>query len=508
MKSISFAFSENEFWYGLAAAMGTQFPLSARSRFSFRQTDPNRTTGNQEASFLVSSAGRYLYSGAPFDIEVADGVISVSNAADDLVLADGFGTLKGAYLAASAKHFPPARTMPPEDFFVKPQYNTWAELIYDQSQDSILHYARGILENGLPAGILMIDDGWMSYYGSRLFRSDRFSDPAAMFGELHRMGFLAMLWVCPFISPDSPEFRELSASDLLVKNADGSVAVRNWWNGFSAILDLSNPAAAEWFDGYLGDLMRLGADGFKFDAGDVRYYRDDDLTFGRVTAHEQCRLWCELGLKYPYNEFRVSWNVGGLPLVERLCDKAHRWESVPRLIPDALADGILGYPYCCPDMIGGGSFTDFLPGAPSLKPELFARYAEVAALMPMMQYSAAPWRVLDAEHAEICRAMGRLHTEFAGKILSLAKHAAETGEPVMRYLEYEFPGEGFEETKDCFLLGPDVLVAPVLCDGARERTVRLPSGRWESPDGTVYAGGHEITVPAPVGVLPYFVKAE
>ncbi|MBQ7313867.1 MAG: glycoside hydrolase, partial [Clostridia bacterium] len=169
----------------------------------------------------------------------------------------------------------------------------------------------------------------------------------------------------------------------------------HWWNGFSCVVDMSNPDAAKWFRDMLDYLMtEYGVDGFKFDAGDVQYYRNDDVNYGGVTAHEQCELWAKLGLEYPLNEYRACYKCAGLPLVQRLCDKAHQWGAVAKLLPDILTQGILGFPYGCPDMIGGGSFTDFLPGAPSLKPELFARYAQCAALMPMMQYSAAPWRVL------------------------------------------------------------------------------------------------------------------
>lgn len=56
--------------------------------------------------------------------------------------------------------------MPPEDFFRIPQYNTWIELMYDQNQRDVLAYAQGILDSGLPAGILMIDDGWAEDYAA------------------------------------------------------------------------------------------------------------------------------------------------------------------------------------------------------------------------------------------------------------------------------------------------------------------------------------------------------
>ncbi len=497
-------FLENEYWYGVAVGHGTRFPLNAASSYTYCPT--REYTGNQESPLMLSSKGRYIWSDSPYDIEVKDGRIHLTNGADDLALHEGFHTLRGVFLDAARNHFPANGTIPPENFFIKPQYNTWAELIYDQCQEKILGYAHGILDNNLPAGILMIDDGWMRYYGSREFNLARFPDPAGMVRTLHEMGFEVMLWMCPFISPDSAEFRELSAKNMLVRNANGSVAIRNWWNGFSAILDLSNPQTAAWLDELLGSLMAMGVDGFKFDAGDVYYYRDDDMTYGGVTAHEQCELWAKLGLKYRYNEYRATYRCAGLPLVERLCDKSHQWSAVARLIPDALAQGILGYPYGCPDMIGGGSFTDFLPGAPSLKPELFARYAQVAALMPMMQYSAAPWRVLDEDHAEICRAAGRLHLQYSDKIIALARHAAETNEPILRYMEYEFPGEGFEAVTDQFMIGSDLLCAPVVEEGAETRLVRLPKGTWRYVDGTVYSGGGTVEVPAPITVLPYFEK--
>lgn len=492
-----------ECWYGLATIHGTRLPLKETSEYSWHPTQD--FTGNQESPILLSSKGRYLWSEFPYDVDVSRGEIRITNAADDLILSEGHGTLRGAFLVASRNHFPANGQIPPENFFLKPQYNTWAELIYDQSQASILRYAHGIIDNQMPPGILMIDDGWMDYYGRWQFNAHTFPDPKAMLDELHGLGFEVMLWVCPYVSPDSPEFRELLDKGCLVCNTDGSVAIRRWWNGFSAELDLSNPTCVAWLEDVLNGLMELGVDGFKFDGGDVYFYRDDDRTFGNVSAHDQCELWAKLGQKYRYNEYRATYKCAGLPLVQRLGDKSHQWSSVAQLIPDALNQGIMGYAYICPDMIGGGSFTDFLPGAPSLKPELFARYAQVAALMPMMQYSAAPWRVLDGKHADHCRQAGRIHLKFAEKIISLARHAAATGEPIIRYLEYVFPHQGFEEITDCFMLGDDLLAAPVLEEGMHTRTLRLPAGQWEYVDGTVYSGG-TVQVAAPIDVLPYFVK--
>ena len=497
-----------EYWYGLCVDKGGSFPLSADSDFHWHAT--TQYSGNQESPFLVSNMGRYLWSTSPYDVDAENGVLSLTNGADDLALHEGYDTLRGAFLDAYNRYFRKEEgvgVLPPHDFFIKPQYNTWAELIYDQTSERILGYARAILENGLPAGIMMIDDGWMRYYGSREFNQNTIPDPGALVRELHDMGFTVMLWICPFVSPDSTEFRDLEAKKYLVRDRDGNTAIRHWWNGYSAVVDLSNPDAYRWFYDNMRYLQtEYGFDGFKMDAGDVFYYRDDDVTYAGVTAHEQCELWAKLGAQFPYNEFRASYKGAGLPLVERLGDKPHRWSALPKLVTDLLTQGILGLPYGCPDMIGGGSFVDFLPGAPSLMPELFVRYAQCAALMPMMQYSAGPWRVLDETHARYCLDAGEVHMRFADTILSLAAHAVKTGEPIVRYLEYVFPHEGLARVTEQFVLGEDILVCPVLVENAVTRTVRLPRGTWEYVDGSIYEGGTTVTVDAPIDVLPYFRK--
>ena len=83
--------------------------------------------------------------------------------------------------------------------------------------------------------------------------------------------------------------------------------------------------------------------------------------------------------------------------MQRLCDKQTKWDEsgIAGLIPDTLLQGLTGHPFGSPDMIGGGEYTCFLNGNENAcTPEMFVRYAQIAALMPVMQFSASPWRVL------------------------------------------------------------------------------------------------------------------
>ena len=113
----------------------------------------------------------------------------------------------------------------------------------------------------------------------------------------------------------------------------------------------------------------------------------DFVTHRTVTGTEYCKLWAQFGEQYALNEFRACYDMGGRALVQRLCDKRHAWDNVngvASLIPNGLAQGIMGYAYNCPDMIGGGEYSCFLDN-PDLDEELIVRFAQCAALFPMMQ---------------------------------------------------------------------------------------------------------------------------
>lgn len=82
-----------------------------------------------------------------------------------------------------------------------------------------------------------------------------------------------------------------------------------------------------------------------------------------------------------------------------------------------------------------------------------------------------------------------------------------TGEPIVRYMEYVFPNQGFAHVIDQFMLGDDILVAPVVTKGTRTREVILPEGRWrEAATGTVFDGGKTVAAEAPLDVVPVFCK--
>jgi alpha-glucosidase (family GH31 glycosyl hydrolase) len=204
------------------------------------------------------------------------------------------------------------------------------------------------------------------------------------------------------------------------------------------------------------------------------------------------------------NEYRASWKMAGLPLAQRLRDKGHEWGDLAKLIPDLLSQSVMGYAYTCPDMIGGGEYRSFLNTA-KIDEELVVRSAQVHALMPMMQFSVAPWRILSKENNKLCLEMAKLHQKMGDKILSLAKEASKSGEPIIKPMAMAFPDGGYEKIKDQFVLGDTIIVAPVIERGGRSRSVMLPEGEWKADDGSIHMGGQTIAVEAPLERLPFFI---
>ena len=403
------------------------------------------------------------------------------------------------------KHFPPTGDCPDLRFYRTPQYNTWAELTYNQCQSAITAYADAIVANGYTPGILMIDDTWQTGYGIWRFNRERFNDARAMIDHLHELGFTVMVWIVPYLCADSPEFREAEADPTrLLRNPDGTPFLLRWWNGYSAALDMTSEGDVRWLRSVLDSLIRdLGVDGFKFDGGSLDCYPELP---GKPRA-ELTHAWNRFALSYRFNEVKDTWKAGGLPLNQRLRDKDHAWngEGLSCVIPDALTASLTGHNFLCPDMVGGGSWICFVDGYP-LDQELIVRFAQASALFPAMQFSVAPWRILTPENAALVRATQDLHVEMGGYIADCVTRAAETGEPVLRPLAYNYPGEDFEDVTDEFLLGDDILVAPVLEKGAVTRQVRFPSGVWESRDCGTFTGPCTAVVDAPLSVLPWFKK--
>jgi len=417
---------------------------------------------------------------------------------------------------------------PPFLLLEKPIWSTWAEYKKDVDQERVLSYARSIVESGFPYSVMEIDDRWQTHYGDMDFDPEKFSDPKSMVDELHRMGFRVTLWVMPFVSVDSGNFREGMRKGYFVKDpVTGLPLLVSWWSvgGIatslslwelmhlpssligSALLDLSNPEALEWFYGKLRVMQeKYGIDGFKFDAGEASYFPKDGVSYGDMKPCEYSDAWVELARRFELSETRTGWLAqehGGLV---REYDKSSDWgldNGLHAVLTQALSLSMVGYPYVLPDMIGGNAY------AGGVSKELFIRWTQMTAFMPAMQFSIPPWR-FDSETVDICRNFTLMHKALAPYIYEAAMEAKDSGTPILRPLFFDYPeDEGAYSIDDEYMFGELLLVAPVLEDGARSREVYIPPGLWQDLwSNTKFAGPATITISAPLDRIPVLIRVE
>jgi len=502
---------EEKVWAGIIND-GQLMPFQADYSMDFYANNKS----NQVQPLILTNKGQYIWSELPYKFEISGNKIIIDDPYNQVVTGKSGNSLAEVQRFVRQKYFPSSGKLPDTLLFSRPQYNTWVELTYNQNQADILKYAQGILDNGFLPGVLMIDDTWQEDYGLWKFHPGRFPNPVEMVDKLHKMGFKIMLWICPFVSADQAMiYNTLKESKAFLLEritptdtwqTQSKPLMVEWWNGQSAVLDFSNPAAVNWFNQQLDRLVKdYGVDGFKFDAGDMHFYPANGLSKGSVTPNQQCELFAQFGLRFPLNEYRACWKMGGQPLAQRLQDKSHSWTDLRKLIPNMILEGLCGYPFSCPDMIGGGEWTSFLDES-ILDQDLIVRSSQCHTLMPMMQFSVAPWRVLDQEHFAAVKKSVEIREKFKGYILELAQVAAKTGEPIMKSMEFDFPGKGFAAIIDQFLLGDNLIVAPVLVKGATSRKVALPEGKWKCFNGQIFKGPKTVEIKVGLDDLAYFEK--
>jgi alpha-D-xyloside xylohydrolase len=195
--------------------------------------------------------------------------------------------------------------------------------------------------------------------------------------------------------------------------------------------------------------------------------------------------------------------------------------SLAAQVRAGLNAAVSGIPWWTTDI---GGFHGGDPSSQQLR-ELMIRWFQYATFCPLLRmhghrephtgdgagHSGGPnelWSYGDKAYAVMRSYLG-LRTRLTPYLLEQMDHATATGIPPMRPLFLEFPGDPAAwEVEDQFLLGPDILVAPVTEFGARERRVYLPGGaEWTHVDtGRRYAGGAAVDIAAPLDSIPVLVR--
>jgi len=419
-------------------------------------------------------------------------------------------------------------------------WSTWAELKSEIDERRVLELASRVGEMGMvgeSGAIFEIDDKWQPNYGDLRFDERKFPDAAQTVAQLHEMGFLVMLWVPPFMNPDSDNFCEAKHRGFLLNGGE----LVTWWQGRGALLDVFNGDAVCWWKTQLRSLMaQTGVDGIKFDAGEANFVPETTLPAG-VSRNAYTQRYCAMAAEFELAEARCAYGFGfgrQPRLFVREYDKSSKWgkdNGLQSVVTGALTLGMLGHAFVLPDMIGGNKYENADEVSDPVEyAELYVRWMQASIAMPSVQFSVLPDSVREAaERARgspleydlvgLCAKYLRARERALLPIITrAAAESAETGEPIVRAVFWTAPtalsaaasmsaggldsvgvvepyaarwaladlaleGDGSVRADpmmidDEFLIGDRLLVAPVMTHAARSRRVYLPVGRWVAWD--------------------------
>lgn len=368
-------------------------------------------------------------------------------------------------------------------------------------------------------------------FGRRLFwdwrwSAARYPDLPERIAQLRAEGIRFLGYVNPYLAIDGAMFGEARDLGLLALRQDSDEPYLVDFGEFDCgIVDFTNTAAVDWFaDRVIGrEMLGIDMSGWMADFGeylptDLRLHDGSDP----LLAHNRWPiLWAEVnaraiaakGLTGEALFFMRAGHSGvqaHCPLLWAgdQCVDFSRHDGIGTVITAALSAGLVGNAYSHSDVGGYTSLHGLVRTADLLK-----RWAELGAFSPVMRTHEGnrPDDNLQVDsNPDILHhfaAMTRVHAALAPYLRTLCDEAADHGLPLQRPLFLHFPTDACFACEDQYLLGPDLLVAPILHEGRAEREVLIPAGdEWVHVwTGDVLAAGRS-EVAAPFGAPPVFYR--
>ncbi len=380
---------------------------------------------------------------------------------------------------------------------------------------------------GYPVDGIVLDLYWYGVetdMGRLDWDKTKWPDPKGMLAELKRQGVNLTAITQPYINKKGAidNYNYLVEQGMTVRDAEGNNHDVTTWVGDAGMFDMSNPATREWYWNRYKALTDDGIAAWWGDLGEpevhpstIRHFNGQSAEqYHNVYGNEWCRIIYE-GFKREFPDRRLMLLMrGGTAGLQRYnvfpwtTDVSRSWGGLDPQIKLMLNSGLSGLGYMSSDI--GGFAVD--PEHP-LDPELYVRWLQMGAFTPMLrthaQLKPEPYHYPEME--PISKKFIKMRYEWLPYNYTLAWENASKGWPLARPLDFhgENPGEKYASVADEYLWGDNVLVAPVMKQGARSRKVLFPAGEWVDFNDTrlTYRGGTTATVKAPLERLPLFVRS-
>lgn len=394
-------------------------------------------------------------------------------------------------------------------------------------ENRVREIADNFREKDIPCDVIHLDIDYMDNYKVFTWDKKRFPDEKKSLKELKDNGFR----IVTIIDPGVKKEKGYGVYDTGLKNnyfatdKDGITYVNKVWPGDSVFPDFSNKNTRSWWGENQKIMLDSGVSGIWNDMNEPASFNGplpDDVQFeneGRNTDHTEIHnVYGHLMSKATFEGIKK--HSGKRPFVITRAayagtqkystiwtgDNQSFWDHLRMSVPMLLNLGMSGMGFCGTD-VGGFSF--------DCTSELLSRWVQVGCFTPLFRNHSCihtrdqePW-AFDEQTLNINRKYIKLRYKLLPYLYDILWKGENTGLPVMRPLVMHYENDtNVHEINDQFLFGENILVAPVMEQGKKLRTVYLPEGIWvDYWTKEVIEGGRHIIKEAPLDICPVFIKA-
>jgi alpha-D-xyloside xylohydrolase len=417
----------------------------------------------------------------------------------------------------------------------------WQCKLRYKSQQEVLDVAREYKKRGLPISVIVIDFFHWTQMGDWQFDPECWPDPASMVRELEAMGIQAMVSVWPTVNHTSENYAHMESHGMLVRNERGMPVQNSSKDTQGSLLqtfyDAMNPEARAFlWEKVRDNYCSLGIKLFWLDTcePELSPLEQDNTRYHLGNGTEVACLYPMLHQQGFYEGLTAEGEAEILTLGRSAWAGSQRFgaavwsadipstfDSLRRQVTGGLNIGLSGIPWWTTDIGGfyGGNVAD------PVFHELLIRWFQYAVFCPIMRLHGVRRSSTKKEGEyvpnevwsfgdEVCEVLSEqlhLRERLRPYVMKQMRVAEQHGHPPMRPLFFDFPQDPRAwSVEDEFMFGPDLLVAPVVQEGARSRHVYLPGeATWRDlwTDET-HSGGEDLEADAPLARIPVYARAD
>ncbi|SDK47916.1 glycoside hydrolase family 31 protein [Sediminibacillus albus] len=398
-----------------------------------------------------------------------------------------------------------------------------------QTEEEVREIAQNFIDRDIPIDVLHLDIHYMNGYRVFTFDNERFPDPEQLIKDLRGMGIRAVPIVDPGVKkdPEYPVYQEGVRQNLFCKYLEGNIYFGDVWPGTSAFPDFTDEKVRNWWGRKHAFYTDMGIEGIWNDMNEPAVFNETKTMDVEVmhsndgnpaTHRELHNVYGMLMGKATYEGLKEQLDGkrpflltrAGFAGVQRYAavwtgDNRSFWEHLQMSLPMVMNLGLSGVPFTGPDVGGFAHHTNA---------ELLVRWTQVGAFTPFFRNHSVigslyqePWQFGELYEA-IMKKYIQMRYRWLPHIYSLFAQASKEGLPVMRPLFMEFPeDEKTYNLNDQFMIGDNVIIAPILAPSVEDRAVYLPDGEWvDYRTGDVYQGRNTYLIHAELEDMPIFIK--